>query len=109
RSEGPAFHEPTRGGGQGPEGPPIKFELTEKGVDFLGYKTLKDLLGSLGKSSIGRHDTRDLATGVESSGPSKEYEFGDTLNLDISGTLLNAVSREGLKVPIDVDYRDLLV
>ena len=108
-TEGQPFHDPTRGGGHGPEGPPIKFELTEKGVDFLGYKTLKDLLGSLGKSSLGRHDTRDLATGVESSGPSKEYEFGDTLNLDVSGTLLSAVAREGLKVPIDVDYRDLLV
>ena len=56
----------------GPAGPPIKFELTEKGVDFLGYKTLRDLLGSLGKSSFGRHDTRDLATGIESSGPSKD-------------------------------------
>jgi Ca-activated chloride channel family protein len=109
-TEGQPFHDPTHGGGgRGPEGPPIRFELTEKGVDFLGYKTLKDLLGSLGKSSFGRHDTRDLATGVESSGPSKEYEFGDTLNLDVSGTLLQAVAREGLKVPIDVDYRDLLV
>jgi Ca-activated chloride channel family protein len=108
-SEGQPFHDPTRGGGHGPEGPPIKFELTEKGVDFLGYKTLKDLLGSLGKSSFGRHDTRDLATGIESSGPSRAYEFGDTLNLDVSGTLLSAVAREGLKVPIDVDYRDLLV
>jgi Ca-activated chloride channel family protein len=109
-TEGQPFHDPTHGGGgHGPEGPPIKFELTEKGVDFLGYKTLKDLLGSLGKSSFGRHDTRDLATGIESSGPSKEYEFGDTLNLDVSGTLLSAVAREGLKVPIDVDYGDLLV
>jgi Ca-activated chloride channel family protein len=108
-SEGQPFHDPTDGGGVGPAGPPIKFELTEKAVDFLGYKALRDLLGSLGRSSFGRHDTRDLATGVESSGPSKEYEFGDTLNLDISGTLLSAVRREGLKVPLDVDYKDLLV
>jgi len=109
-SESQPFRDPTQGrGGFGPAGPPIKFELTEKGVDFLGYKTLRDLLGSLGKSSFGRHDTRDLATGIESSGPSKEYEFGDTLNLDISGTLLSALSREGLKVPLDVDYKDLLV
>ncbi len=109
-SEGQPFNDPTQGrGGFGPAGPPIKFELTEKGVDFLGYKTLRDLLGSLGKSSFGRHDTRDLATGIESSGPSKEYEFGDTLNLDISGTLLSALAREGLKVPLDVDYKDLLV
>ena len=109
-SEGQPFQDPTQGrGGFGPAGPPIKFELTEKGVDFLGYKTLRDLLGSLGKSSFGRHDTRDLATGIESSGPSKQYEFGDTLNLDVSGTLLSALAREGLKVPLDVDYQDLLV
>jgi len=108
--EGQPFHDPTGGGGgYGPGGPPIKFELTEKGVDFLGYRTLRDLLGSLGRSSFGRHDTRDLATGVEASGPSKGYEFGDTLNLDVSGTLLSAVAREGLKVPLDVDYKDLLV
>jgi Ca-activated chloride channel family protein len=110
-TEGMPFHDPTQGqgGGWGPASPPIKFELTEKGVDFLGYKTLRDLLGSLGKSSFGRHDTRDLATGIEASGPSKEYEFGDTLNLDVSGTLLSALARDGVKVPIDVDYEDLLV
>jgi len=110
-TEGMPFHDPTegRGGGWGQAGPPVKFELTEKGIDFLGYKTLRDLLGSLGKSSFGRHDTRDLATGIEASGPSKEYEFGDTLNLDVSGTLLSALAREGVRVPIDVDYKDLLV
>jgi Ca-activated chloride channel homolog len=109
-TEGEPFNDPTEGGHLGgPGSKPIKFELTEKGTDFLGYKTLRDLLGSLGKSSFGRHDTRDLATGIESSGPAKEYEFGDTLNLDVSGTLLNAVAREGLTVPLDVDYKDLLV
>ncbi len=87
----------------------VKFELTDKSLDFLGYKTLKDLLGSLGKSNFGRHDTRDLSTGIESSGSSKDYEFGDTLNLDISGTLLSAVQREGLGVPLNVDYADLKV
>ncbi len=108
-SEQQPFHDPTGGGGFGPQGPPVKFELTEKGSDFLGYKTLRDLLGSLGRSSFGRHDTRDLATGVESAGPSKEYEFGDTLNLDVSGTLLSALAKGGVKVPIDVDYADLHV
>ena len=72
-----------------------RFEITDKALDFLGFKTLKDLLASLGKSSFGRHDTRDLATGVESGGTSKQYEFGDTLNMDISGTLFNAVQRNG--------------
>jgi len=97
-----------QGGGQGRDGQ-ARFEVTDKSLDFLGFKTLKDLLGSLGKSSFGRHDTRDLATGIESSGSSKQYEFGDTLNLDISETLFSAVRREGVKVPIDLEYSDLHV
>src|ERR1700735_2547630 len=86
-----------------------RFEITDKALDFLGFKTLKDLLASLGKSSFGRHDTRDLATGVESGGSSKPYEFGDTLNMDISGTLFNAVRRNGTGIPIELDYPDLMV
>jgi len=97
------------GGWTGPDMSAARFEITDKAIDFLGFKTLRDLLGSLGKSSFGRHDTRDLATGIETSGASKIYEFGDTLNLDISTTLLNAVSRNGLGVPIDLDYPDLAV
>ncbi|HEY6126877.1 MAG TPA: VWA domain-containing protein [Candidatus Acidoferrum sp.] len=86
-----------------------RFEITDKTIDFLGFKTLRDLLGSLGRSSFGRHDTRDMATGVETSGASREYEFGDTLNLDVSETLFNAVRRDGAKVPIEIGYKDLMV
>jgi Ca-activated chloride channel homolog len=110
--EGPEQRNPqerTPGGGMGPDSANARFEITDKAIDFLGFKTLKDLLGSLGKSSFGRHDTRDLATGIEASGASKPYEFGDTMNLDISATLLSAVSRNGLGVPIDLDYQDLAV
>jgi len=86
-----------------------KFEITDKSLDFLGFKALRDLLGSLGKSSFGRHDTRDMATGVEASGASKQYEFGDTLNLDITATLSSAIQREGLGLPLNLEYRDLQV
>ncbi len=101
----------TPGGQAGAEGPKVeaRFEITDKALDFLGFKTLKDLLASLGKSSFGRHDTRDLATGVESGGTSKAYEFGDTLNMDISATLFNAVQRTGSGLPIELDYPDLMV
>src|SRR5437870_11033589 len=87
----------------------IKFEVTEKGLDFLGYKTLRNLLGSLGKSSVGRHDTLHLATGVEAESASKPYEFGDTINLDVNTTLLSAIQREGLNVPLNLEYKDLHV
>jgi Ca-activated chloride channel family protein len=96
------------GQGQGKESS-VKFELTDKSLDFLGFKTLKDLLGSLGKSSFGRHDTRDLATGIETSGSARPYEFGDVLNLDVSATLFSAIRREGAKVPLNLEYRDLQV
>jgi Ca-activated chloride channel homolog len=80
------------GGGMG-NAEQYRFEITDKSLDFLGYRALRDLLGSLGKSSLGRHDTREMATGIEASGAPKRYEFGDTMNLDASATILNAVLR----------------
>ncbi len=87
----------------------VQFNLTQKGMDFLGYRALKGLLGALGKSSAGSHDTPHLSTGVEAEAASRPYEFGDTMNLDIPATLKNAIEREGLKVPLNLDYGDLMV
>ncbi len=97
------------GGQVGQNQAQARFEITDKSLDFLGYRTLRDLLGSLGKSSFGRHDTRDMATGIETSGASKLYEYGDTLNLDITATLSSAIQREGLKLPLNIEYSDLQV
>jgi Ca-activated chloride channel family protein len=106
-------HDPAKqssiGGQTGDAQQQAKFEITDKSLDFLGFKALRDLLGSLGKSSFGRHDTRDMATGIEASGASKQYEFGDTLNLDITATLSSAIQREGLGLPLNLEYRDLQV
>jgi Ca-activated chloride channel family protein len=87
----------------------VRFEVTDKSLDFLGYKTLRDLLGSLGKSNYGRHDTRHWATGIEASGASRQYEFGDTLNLDSVATLSSAIAREGISLPLNMEYSDLHV
>ena len=88
----------------------VQFNLTQKGLDFLGFRALRHILGSLGRSSVGSHDTPHLATGIESDGWSKPYEFGDVLNIDVNATLTNALARTGsLGVPIDIDYADLMV
>jgi len=86
-----------------------RIELTDKSIDFLGFKKLKDLLGAVGRSSIGRHDTHHLSTGVETSEAPKNYEFGDALNLDISSTFLKCIQRAGLQIPFPLEKEDLMV
>jgi Ca-activated chloride channel family protein len=96
-----------------------RFEVTDKSLDFLGYKTLQDLMGSLGRASAGRHDTSHQATGVETNGSTRPYEFGDTLNLDANATLAAAMISQAEELrdsnggpitwPIDVDYKHLHV
>lgn len=88
----------------------VQFDLTSKGIDFLGYKSLRGILGGLGKSNFGSHDTPHLATGIESDAGSKPYEFGDVLNLDVNETLKNSMLRTGsIDVPMDLEYSDLMV
>jgi Ca-activated chloride channel homolog len=124
--EGEREHRRGTGGGMGEDAGPVKFEVTDKALDFLGYRALRDLLGSMGRSSVGRHDTRHLSTGVETVAAPKPYEFGDTLNIDPSSTILNAVQRTqsdarlkpgttedasavSLASGIEVEYSDLMV
>ena len=102
------------GEGEAGAGESARFEVTDKGMDFLGYKALRELLGPLGKSSLGRHDTRHEAAGVETNGSSKQYEFGDSLNLDITATLSNVFAREGTDFNrhngrLNLEYSDLQV
>jgi Ca-activated chloride channel homolog len=109
----PGQHSEMPGEGQIDEGKQaaqqVQFNLTQKGVDFLGYRTLRQLLSAIGRSSAGSHDTPHLATGIEAGAASKPYDFGDTLNLDIPATLSNALARQGATVPLDLDYPDLMV
>ncbi len=98
-----------QGGGEGEDQMEMQVQTTDKSVDFLGFKTLKDLLGSLGRSSFGAHDTRDLSTGIEASGSTKPYEFGDTMNLDITETLSHALKRQGLTGELELEYSDLQI
>ena len=108
----PAGHQPLEGKGSVAHAASrdVSFNLTGKGIDFLGYKTLRGLMGSLGKSSFGSHDTPYLATGIESDGWSKQYEFGDVLNIDVNETLKASMLRTGeIGVPLDLEYSDLMV
>ena len=102
-----------QGGGLGDANERVTFEVTDKALDFLGFKALRDLMGSMGHSSSGRHDTRDLSTGIEASGAPKRYEFGDTMNIDATATILNAIRRQGAEgssaTRLEITYNDLMV
>jgi Ca-activated chloride channel homolog len=101
----PDKHSAQGQGGVGQPDPNARFEVTDKALDFLGYRALRDLLGAMGRSAAGRHDTRDLATGIDAGGPPRPYEFGDTMNLDAAATVLNAVKRGTL----DIEHQDLMI
>ena len=99
-------------GGVGQPDPNARFEVTDKALDFLGYRALRDLLGAMGRSAAGRHDTRDLATGIDAGGPPRPYEFGDTMNLDAAATVLNAVKRGSLDRwtnGVQIEHQDLMI
>ncbi|MEJ2668566.1 MAG: VWA domain-containing protein [Deinococcales bacterium] len=97
--------------GSGPDAQPgsVRFELTNKAIDFLGYRTLRDVLGAAGRSSVGAHDTNFQSTGVETTGETKPYAFGDTLNLDVAETFKHAARRGFENGRFELDYEDLHV
>jgi len=104
---GPPGQQRMRGPGETGGAGATRFHVTDKAIDFLGYRALRDLLGSMGRSSAGRHDTRHLAPGVEAGSAPRPYEFGDTLTIDASSTILNAIRRRS--DPAEIDYEDLMV
>ncbi|PZA08540.1 MULTISPECIES: VWA domain-containing protein [unclassified Meiothermus] len=83
--------EPSAGMGQQGQAQDVRIELTQKSVDFLGLRSLRSLMGALGKNHPGAHATRHYASGVESSGETKPYEFGDQPNFNIGETLKQVV------------------
>lgn len=106
--EGPNGTAP--GAGQGRESAgKARFELTDKSIDFLGYRTLRDVLGAGGTGSLGAHETRTRTAGVEAVGESRPYAFGDALNLDLTETFKNAASRSAPGEPFELQHSDLHV
>ena len=46
-----------------------RFEVTDKALDFLGYRALRDLLGSMGRSSAAGTTPASCDSGIEAGGP----------------------------------------
>ncbi len=70
-----------------------RFELTQRGVDIVGQRSLRDILGGRAGTSLGGHRSRNLSSGVEAGLHSRRHEFGENLNLDATETLKSAAMR----------------
>jgi Ca-activated chloride channel family protein len=96
--------DPAQGGYRGEAGE-ARLELTEKASDFLGLKSLRELLGALGRNPPGLHPTPHHAPGVEKTGETKAWDWGDPLELNVPETLKKAAAK-GLE---NLDQGDLII
>jgi uncharacterized protein with von Willebrand factor type A (vWA) domain len=90
---------------RGPRG----FELTARGMRKIGHKALRDLYARLKRDRFGNHPVPMEGPGIERSDESKLYEFGDTFDLDVEATLMNALHREGPGTPVRIERQDFEV
>lgn len=77
------------------------FELTQRSIDLLGFQSLRALLGGLGQGTAGLHLTSRKAPGAERTGETKNYQFGDQLNLNAAETLKRTLPKSPARISDD--------
>jgi uncharacterized protein with von Willebrand factor type A (vWA) domain len=82
--------------------------LTPKGARKLGRLALREIHESLVYDAGGRHETTAHGPMEISSEETKRYDFGDPLNVDVVGTVKNAVRRSA-GVPVSLGVEDFEV
>ncbi|MCC6175295.1 MAG: VWA domain-containing protein [Chloroflexi bacterium] len=85
------------------------YELTPRAIRKIGQKALRDIFAQLKKDRVGRHETDHRGTGGDRTDDVKLYEFGDPFLLDLKGTVMNAVERQGPGRPVRLRPEDFEV
>ncbi|MCL0028972.1 VWA domain-containing protein [Dehalococcoidia bacterium] len=83
-----------------------RLELTPRGMRMLAQQALREVFSEVKKDRIGRHEVYIRGSGVETTGNTKQYEFGDPFNLNLHRTLFNSVLRNGSSVPLRLSPED---
>jgi uncharacterized protein with von Willebrand factor type A (vWA) domain len=86
-----------------------KYELTPRGNRKIGQKALQDIFANLKRDSFGKHAMKSHGHGGDRTDDTKLYEFGDPFLMDIKGTLMNSIQREGAGSPMHLDADDFEV
>ena len=83
--------------------------LSPKGMRKIGDKALREIFQMLNRNRLGQHPTFIRGSQGEKVEQTKEYEYGDPLNLNIGETLLNALERGRRRVPVEIGPKDFSV
>jgi uncharacterized protein with von Willebrand factor type A (vWA) domain len=95
---------------QGLEQSAGSFRLTPKAYRLFQGKLLERLFSELAPSRTGRHQGPVVGEGAVEMQTTKPYEFGDSItNLDIPGTFINALVRNGPGLPVRFNQDDIQV
>jgi uncharacterized protein with von Willebrand factor type A (vWA) domain len=91
---------------RGPRG----WELTPQATRKIGEQALREIFGHLRESGLlGRHALERRGNGVDRLDDTRRCAFGDPLSLDVQRTLMNALSRQGPRLPLRLTPDDFEV
>ena len=95
---------------QGMEESAGSFQMTPKAYRLFQGRLLEKLFSKLEPSRTGHHQGPVVGEGAVEIESTKSYEFGDSIaNLDIPGTFINALIRQGPGVPVRLRQDDIQV
>jgi uncharacterized protein with von Willebrand factor type A (vWA) domain len=84
------------------------FELTPKAYRLFQSRLLTTIFSQLQESRSGRHPDGVVGEGATEIQQTKPYEFGDSVaNMDIPGTMINALLRQGPNLPVRLKQEDI--
>ena len=86
------------------------YELTPKAYRLFQGRLLEQIFGNLDPSRTGRHQGPVVGEGAVELEQTKPYEFGDSLaNMDVTGSLVNAIIRDGPGLPVRLTPEDVQI
>ncbi len=86
------------------------YSLTPKAMRLFQGKLLEKIFSALDPSRTGRHQVNVTGEGAVEMVPTRPYEFGDSVaHIDIPGSLVNCMLRQGSERPLRLDARDIEV
>lgn len=95
-------------GQQGLERTAQGYQLTPKAYRLFQGRLLERIFSNLESSRTGRHHGPVVGEGAVELQQTKPYEFGDSIaNMDIPGSMLNAMIRNGPGLPVRLSQDDV--